>query len=270
MPTVFLASNVRLVLDWAKLARFREVLAGESRLVRLPPDKAIVFVGDTHGDRQATEEVLRRFFDARHVLVFLGDYVDRGEDSGGNLGVLMAAKLAHPDRIFLLMGNHEAWAVAPFTPADFWRSLPSREERALAETLSLLPLAAHHPAGVLALHGALPDVERLEQIEAIALGSANWRKITWGDWVDGPGYCLDPGFFGRPAYGRDYFEEIMGRLGLKALVRAHQPDAPLYLFGGRCLTLFTSRAYGPRELRVALLYPGTQVRSAADLALFEI
>ncbi|MGB9862096.1 MAG: metallophosphoesterase family protein [Candidatus Bipolaricaulaceae bacterium] len=255
------------MFDLSLVGEFRKALEGGPRLVRLPPERTAVFVGDTHGDREATEEVLRRYFDDQHVLVFLGDYVDRGPDSVGNLTVLMRAKIAHPERIFLLMGNHEAWAVAPFTPADFWRSLDPKEEKILAETLSLLPFAALHPAGVLAVHGALPDVDDVEEINEIALGSANWRKMTWGDWVDGPGYCLDPGFFGRPAYGRDYFFAVMERLRLKALVRAHQPDAPLFLFGGRCLTLFTSHAYGPGPRRVALLESGREIRSGHDLII---
>lgn len=258
------------MLDLSLVEGFRQVLLREPRLVRLPAERTAVFVGDTHGDRQATEEVLRRYFDDQHVLVFLGDYVDRGPDSSGNLALLMQAKISHPDRIFLLMGNHEAWAVAPFVPADFWRSLTPREEKVLAETLSLLPLAAHHPAGVLAVHAALPDVDEIEEIEHVQLGSANWRKMTWGDWVDGPGYQLDPGVFGRPLYGRDYFVEVMDRLGLRVLVRAHQPDAPLFLFAGRCLTLFTSHAYGPGPRRVALLPPGTPVRSGKDLLIREL
>ncbi|MCS7240122.1 MAG: serine/threonine protein phosphatase [Candidatus Bipolaricaulota bacterium] len=246
------------------------MLEKEPRLVRLPADKSVVFVGDTHGDREATEEILRRYCDEAHVIVFLGDYVDRGPDSLGNLQLLMAAKVSHPERIFLLMGNHEAWAVAPFVPADFWRALSLREAKFLAETLALLPFAAFHPAGMLAVHGALPDVDELEEIERVPLGSANWRKMTWGDWVDGPGYQVDPGVWGRPAYGRDYFFEVMERLGLRVLVRAHQPDAPLFLFGGRCLTLFTSHAYGPGPRRVALLPPAARVRSGTDLAIQEL
>ena len=258
------------MLDLLKIQALREVLRKEPRLILLPSDKTAVFVGDTHGDREATEEVLRRFFDENHVLVFLGDYVDRGPDSPGNLRALVEAKLAHPERIFLLMGNHEGWAVAPFVPADFWRGLSREEEKLLAETFTFLPYAAYHPAGVLALHGALPDVDELSEINAIPLGSANWRKITWGDWADGPGYALDPGFFGRPVYGSDYFWEVMERLGLRALVRAHQPDAPLFMFDGHCLTIFSSHAYGPGPRRVALLEPGQKIRSARDLKIVEV
>ena len=252
------------------LAAARAHFRKEGRLIRLPEDKTIVFVGDTHGDREATETVLDRFLSSDHVIVFLGDYVDRGPDSEGNLRLLLETKLSHPDRVFLLMGNHEGWAVAPFSPADFWHCLGPQRERAYAEALASLPLAAWHPSGLLALHGALPDVERVEEIEKVQLGSADWRKITWGDWADAPGYALDSGVFGRPTFGRDFFEEIMERLGLKVLVRSHQPFAPTFLFDDRCLTIFTSSAYGGTERTVAILRPKKPLHDARDLQLVSI
>ncbi len=253
---------------WDLLGPLRDALGAPRRLIHLPPDQTAVFVGDTHGDCEATHRVLQEFFNEEHVLVFLGDYVDRGPDSQGNLELLFRAKIERPQGIHLLMGNHEAWAVAPFQPADFWEEVRPQEEEALTRTLALLPLAAHHPAGVLALHGALPDVESLQDIERIALGSANWRKITWGDWLDGPGYSHGE-LLGRPTLGRDFFEEVAGRLGVRVLVRSHQPQAPLYLYGDQVLTLFTTRAYGPGPRRVALLPQGKRVRTARDLQLLE-
>ncbi|MCD5408637.1 serine/threonine protein phosphatase [Candidatus Bipolaricaulota bacterium] len=249
----------------AAAERFRE----EGRLIRLPEGETIVFVGDTHGDREATEQVFDRFSLSEHVLVFLGDYLDRGPDSEGNLELLLEAKLAHPDRVFLLMGNHEGWLVSPFSPADFWHSLPPYLQQEYAEALAWLPFAAWHPKGLLALHGALPDVDEVDEIARIPLGSEDWRKMAWGDWADVPGYSAGD-YFGRPTFGRDFFNEVMSRLGLRALVRSHQPHAPLYLFEGRCLTIFTSSAYGGGERSVALLRPGRPLRDARDLELISI
>lgn len=144
------------------------------------------------------------------------------------------------------------------------------EARYYAEALSALPFAAHHPAGLLALHGAFPDVDGVDGIARVELGSFDWRKMTWGDWVDAPGYVVDPGTFGRPAFGKDYFEEIMDRLGLRVLVRSHQPFAPLYLFADRCLTIFTSLAYGGTERVVAVSRPGREIHTAKDLELYYI
>ncbi|HID09015.1 TPA: serine/threonine protein phosphatase, partial [Candidatus Micrarchaeota archaeon] len=63
------------------LERAREIFRHEGRLIRLPAEKTIVFVGDTHGDSEASEYVISRFLRPDHVIVFLGDYVDRGPDS---------------------------------------------------------------------------------------------------------------------------------------------------------------------------------------------
>jgi len=256
------------MMDGGLLTRMRDLLTREGRLVSLHDERTTVFVGDIHGDRDATERVLDRFPPGEHVLVFLGDYVDRGDDSVGNLTLLLEAKLAHPDHVFLLMGNHEAWAVTPFSPADFWQALSLGEEKRYGDTLSALPFAAWHPAGILALHGALPDVARIEDIGRIELGSSDWRKIAWGDWADVPGYGLGS-LAGRPAFGADYFNAVASRLEIKVLVRAHQPSAPTFLFGDRCLTLFTSRAYQATR-QVAVFRPGRSLRSARDLELVRI
>lgn len=249
----------------AAVPLFRE----EGRLIRLPEEKSVVLVGDTHGDRDATERVLDRFLAPGNVLVFLGDYVDRGPDSVGNLQLLLRAKLEHSDQVFLLMGNHEGWAVAPFSPADFWQSLPPYLQEEYGEALSWLPFAAWHPKGVLALHGALPDVDRVKEIENVPLGSSNWRKITWGDWADVPGHSAGD-YFGRPTFGRGFFEEVMEELDLKVLVRSHQPHAPTYMFAHRCLTIFTSSAYGGSERTVAVLEPDRPLHDARDLKLVTV
>lgn len=258
------------MISRAHRARWREILDREGRLIALSGDRTTVFVGDTHGDRDATERVLETFPPGEHVLVFLGDYVDRGPDSWGNLTLLLEAKLAHPDSVHLLMGNHEGWAVERFSPADFWDALPPEGAQALAELVALLPWAAHHPTGVLALHGALPGVDRLDDLATVTFGSEGWRAITWGDWVDAPGHAFGPGPFGRPTFGADHFLEVTSRLGVGVVVRSHQPAAPLFLYGDRCLTLFTSRAYGDGIRRVAALPPGRTVRSARDLDLVEL
>ncbi|MFQ6090568.1 MAG: metallophosphoesterase family protein, partial [Candidatus Bipolaricaulia bacterium] len=143
--------------------------AGEPRLIELRGERA-VFVGDTHGDAEASERVIDRFLVPGTVVVFLGDYVDRGPRSRENILYLLKQKLEHPQDLFLLMGNHEGWAMAKFSPADFWLELGPEQERLYAETLRKLPLAATAD-GVIALHGALPDLSDLRDIDGIELGS---------------------------------------------------------------------------------------------------
>ncbi len=242
-------------------------LDAEGRLVRLAAGPRTVFVGDIHGDLDAVERVFSHVRLPGTVLVFLGDVVDRGPASRECLERILREKLEHPRSVHLLMGNHEAWGAARFHPADFWESLSAAEAAALAPDLLRLPLAAWHPCGLLALHGALPSLRALSEVSAIAVGSPAWRDVTWGDWSD----RLHPvqSAASRPIFGSRDFLARSVRLGVNALVRSHQPDAPLYLFEDRCLTLFTSRAYGGRR-RVAILSPDRLITTARDLDLVEI
>ena len=138
----------------------------------------------------------------------------------------------------------------------------------MGRLLLKLPFAAWHDSGVLALHGALPDLAALADFATVSLGSAAWRDITWGDWRRSHGRDADASS-GRPVHGPAEFSARAARLGIRVLVRSHQPDAPSYLFEDRCLTLFTSCAYGGQR-RVALLPQGRRVNTARDLDLIEI
>jgi len=253
-----------LIETAAEIAR---LLDEQGRRIPLSPDRTAVFVGDTHGDLEATERVLERHLSPDHTIVFLGDTVDRGSQSAANLERILRAKLDHPESVYLLMGNHEAWGVATFSPADFWEHLEESEVRTLASVLVRLPFAAAHPAGVLGVHGALPDLPTADALASVELGSEAWRAITWGDWIDGGGGGGSSEAFGRPAFGEAMFETRAARLGVRVLVRSHQPFAPTYLYDNRCLTIFTSNAYGSGPRRVALLRPNVRVHSALDLEL---
>lgn len=67
-----------------------------------------VAIGDVHGRRDLLDELLRRIESnyPYHILLFLGDYVDRGPNS---FGVICTIKrLCDEGRAVAVMGNHEA------------------------------------------------------------------------------------------------------------------------------------------------------------------
>jgi len=239
------------------------------RLVRLPIESPVIYVGDIHGDLDAVNVLFSRFSSTDHVLVFMGDIVDRGLDSGEALARIAQEKLKAPSRVHLLMGNHEAHGVSPFKPSEFWDSLRKDQSERLAHHLEKLPLAAWHPAGILATHGGLPSLPSLEAINDITLGDESWRAITWGDWVEEDSQSTSLGQK-RPSFGPTAFTKRLSQFGAFVHIRSHQPTSPLYSFEDRCLTLFTSSAYGDSKRRVALWIPGQAVVSARDLELIEI
>lgn len=245
------------------------ILTKEPKLIELPDQGKAVFIGDTHGDSEATTITLDRYLKPGYTLVFLGDYVDRGKDSAGNISLLLEAKIKHPKQIVLLQGNHEGWKTTQFLPCNFWLSLHAEERALCAEVLAHLPLAAHAANGLIALHGALPGVPDLSSINEIPLGSDLWYAVTWGDFQGGPGHFLGT-FKGNSQFGKDYFEEMMRRLGKTVLIRGHQPGAPLFLFEDRCLTLITSSSHAPLPRRIAIADLSKPITKTTELIIEEI
>lgn len=247
----------------------QEILRREGRLIRLPDRGKAVFVGDTHGDFEATETIFRIYFQPGYVLVFLGDYVDRGDQSLANIQFLLERKAEAPDRVFLLAGNHEGYCSVPFSPADFWESLSPKEYEHFSEICALLPFAAVTRNGLGAVHAATPDVSHLDDIERVELCSEHWVQLTWGDFADRPGEFIGSRG-GRPLYGEDYFVRTMRQLGLHVLVRSHQPNIAPVIFQKRCLTLMTSYFY-TFERKIAIVDLAKRVlQTVDDLEIREI
>lgn len=82
------------------------------------PGTTLVFQGDLHGDIHSLIATLR-FLNAKNLmngfsitndnihLVFLGDYVDRGAYGAEVLYTIMRLKIANPNNVILIRGNHE-------------------------------------------------------------------------------------------------------------------------------------------------------------------
>lgn len=248
------------------LEQAEEVFREEPKLLHLPNSGKAVFVGDTHGDVEASKLVLERYLSDNQKVVFLGDYVDRGEASRENIHYLLSMKLQFPRDVIMLMGNHEGYIIKEFYPANFWLSLTEGERERYGQTLAQLPYAVSTPNGVIGVHGALPDLEKLEDINNIETGDENWDQIVWGDFQDRSGNDLG-GFWGRPQYGRDYFCRLMDQFERKVLIRSHQPNANPIMFKKRCLTIFTSYAYMPIRTVAIVDLDQERVESIDDIVL---
>jgi predicted phosphodiesterase len=258
------------IIDLLKEVKKR--LEQEANLLEIKSGR-VVFVGDTHGDFEATKLITKSYLKPKNRLVFLGDYVDRGLYSKENINYLLALKTIYQDNLLLLQGNHEGRKTMSFYPANFWEGLNPKLLEQYSETLSKLPLAVSTSNGIIALHGALPSVNTLEAINKIEFGSEPWRQITWGDWQESKGDFLgDDPFTGRPQFGEARFTAIMKKLHKNVLIRSHQPATQLALYQKRCITIFTSSAYRAvvptRKIAIANLEK--EVRTIDDLWIKEI
>jgi protein phosphatase len=239
------------------------------KLIEIKKPKKVIFVGDTHGDLEASKKIIKNYLKDGNKIVFLGDYVDRGPYSKENLEFLLEKREKHPDQIFLLQGNHEGHRILKFSPAEFWEALSEKEYQKYALIVENFPLAIT-VKNIIALHGALPKIQKLEDFEKIKIGDENWLRICWGDFLDEPGEELgiDP-LTGRPQFGRDYFFKIMEKIKKRVLIRSHDPSAPQLMYDNRCLTIFTSSAYS-KERIIAIADLSKEIKTANDLQLKEL
>ena len=236
------------------------------KLIEIKKAKKVIFVGDTHGDLEASQKVIKDYLKPKNKIVFLGDYVDRGPFSKENLDFLLKIKKENPEQIFLLQGNHEGYKFFKFSPAEFWESLNSKDFQKYSQIVEKFPLAVV-VKDIIALHGVLPDLKNLEDFEKIENGDENWFRICWGDFYDMAGENLGIDIStGRPRFGRDYFFKLMKRFKKKVLIKSHQPDSPSFMFDDKCLTIFTSSAYS-RERTIAVFDFEKEIKTARDLAI---
>jgi serine/threonine protein phosphatase 1 len=73
---------------------------------------AILAIGDVHGNSAALEDLLRQLqseVGPDDVVVFLGDYVDRGPNTRECVEHIIALQQDMPGRVVCLCGNHDDW-----------------------------------------------------------------------------------------------------------------------------------------------------------------
>lgn len=76
--------------------------------------KRVIAIADVHGCYNELKELVEqkiRFNPKTDILVFLGDYIDRGPDSARVVFYVQALKKKFPNAIVLLCGNHEDLAI---------------------------------------------------------------------------------------------------------------------------------------------------------------
>lgn len=154
---------------WARLFSRRAATdAAATFNAPLAPDERLAVVGDIHGTDGLLAALLERIAAQGPArLVFVGDYVDRGEDSAGVLARLHALSSSDPRAVFLA-GNHEAMMLA-------FLDDPEREARRWLRNGGLQTLASFGIGGVSEVSDAARTVAARDAL-ASALGP---ERLTW-------------------------------------------------------------------------------------------
>lgn len=224
----------------------------EGSLIVLEPSPMVV-IGDIHGDLRALETILRETEIEEKIqdgwkLVFLGDYADRGPDPLGVYGKLFELKLDHPASVHLLKGNHEAPDVVPFQPHDLpWHikaSFPDKWREVYADMVrvqQLMPVAAISNSWLLLLHGGLaPGLNRDSLVKPTM---EDLKLILWSDPSE-QGARVSPSPRGAGIrFNAEVTREVLGRLGVRHLIRSHQVTPEGYRFNhqGMVLTIISAK-----------------------------
>jgi hypothetical protein len=231
------------------------------RLVELDPQGEALIVGDLHGDLDSLIQILEESnfpqkltqkSDA--VLVFLGDYGDRGEHSTEVYYTVLKLKLLFPEQVVLMRGNHEGPADLMASPHD----LPVEFQTKFGEKwtdvyLKILDLFACLYNAVLVkglclmIHGGLPPQART--VEDLACAHATHPKqrtledMLWSDPNETfKGVSASPRGAGN-LFGENITNDVLKAFNVKILIRGHEPceDGFKIDHGGKVLTLFSRK-----------------------------
>ena len=111
-PTILL--NVKITAKQLSKIHdeFIKIYDNIPNVVRLDKEKGffndVIIVSDIHGSFESLSKIIKPFLEEKvKSMIFLGDYVDRGEHSIEVLVLLLILTITWPDRVLLLRGNHE-------------------------------------------------------------------------------------------------------------------------------------------------------------------
>lgn len=215
-----------------------------------------IVVGDIHGNIKALIQIFERFqFPPLQKYLFLGDYVDRGENSIEVLLLLYSLKLLFPNHIYLLRGNHETKNISSsYGFKDECLSYLNKRCYALfCKSFNCLSLAAILNDSIFCVHGGLsPSINNPSDIEKIQKPVKDVYKsdvidLLWSDPSPDVGAFEDSPRKAGYLFGSDVIDQFLIDNNLKMIIRAHEfcDNGFQYTFDN-CLTVFSAFDYQGR------------------------
>jgi diadenosine tetraphosphatase ApaH/serine/threonine PP2A family protein phosphatase len=259
------ASFIELLTETIKLLHGESGQIGNQTvtegLVKLEPLGEALVIGDMHGDLESLVYILQSSgFMQKLVaskdatLIFLGDYGDRGARSTEVYYTILKLKLAFPEQVILLRGNHEGPEDLMASPHDLplqFQFKFKEDGRAVYSKVRELFACLYNAVLVeeryLMVHGGLsPEITSAQD-----LANANMthpendvlEDLLWSDPNDTIKSVLYSPRGAGKLFGKSVTEKVLKKLGVKILIRGHEPCEEGYKLNhdGKVLTLFSRK-----------------------------
>ncbi|KAH0573380.1 Serine/threonine-protein phosphatase [Spironucleus salmonicida] len=229
-----------------------EVFLSQPSLLELAAPVKIC--GDIHGQYYDLLRLLEYSgFPPSVNYLFLGDYVDRGQQSLECIILLLCYKIKYPESFFLLRGNHECSSINRIY--GFYQECRQRYSvnlwKVFKKTFDALPIAATIEDKIFCVHGGLsPELNSFKQLANIVRPTCVPDQgllcdVLWSD----PDTTIQ-GFQENDrgvsfTFGQDVVMKFLKKFDYDLIVRAHQVIQDGYEFFAkrRLVTIFSAPNY---------------------------
>jgi protein phosphatase len=256
---------IRVVEDAASLLCSENGKVGNldilGRLVKLKPQGEALIVSDLHGDLESLIQIMQESSFIQKMnqnndafLIFLGDYGDRGEYSKEIFYTVLKLKLAFPEQVILMRGNHEGPEDLLPSPHDLptefkikfgekWAEAYSK----IRELFNCLYNAVLVEKRYLIIHGGLPP--QAKTIDDLAYAHTLHPKQSLLEdmlWSDPNEMTKDVYASPRGAgklFGENITNQALRNFDVRILIRGHEPcdDGFKISHNGKVLTIFSRK-----------------------------
>ena len=212
------------------IQKAKEVLMREENVpnVRSP----VTVCGDIHGQFYDLMELFKICGEPPNSnFLFMGDYVDRGNNSVECFSLVLALKVRYPSRVTILRGNHESNEINKiygFYDECFKKYGTERVWKHFADIFMALPLAATVDNRIFCLHGGLsPSLHQQDDIKQINRNvdvphEGGMCDLLWSDPDDSRrGFSPSPRAAGFQ-FGSDITDQYLHKNNQNMIARAHQ------------------------------------------------
>ncbi|MGQ9507674.1 MAG: metallophosphoesterase family protein [Candidatus Bathycorpusculaceae bacterium] len=231
------------------------------RLVNIKPQGEALIIGDLHGDLESLIQIFQEsdFLQKMNqnpdaLLIFLGDYGDRGEYSKEVYYTVLKLKILFPQQVILMRGNHEGPEDLLASPHDLpmefqikfgekWASAYSK----IRKLFECFYTAAFVEERYLIIHGGLPiktkTIEDLAYAHVTHPRQSFLEEMLWSDPNEiVKDFCASPRGAGK-LFGEKITEQMLKLFNVKVFIRGHEPCMEGFKINhkGKILTLFSRK-----------------------------